>query len=125
MKLIIIWLAKLVAAIIMLQTLYYKFTAQPESIHIFTEVGKVMGAWMEPWGRILTGVAELIASILLFVPFMSRLGALMGVGLMIGAIYFHLTILGIEVQGDGGKLFYLAVATLIACLAILVMKLKR
>jgi putative oxidoreductase len=101
---ILIWIARLVAAVIMAQTLYFKFTGAAESVEIFTRVG------MEPWGRIAVGIMELIASVLILVPAISWLGALVALGLMAGAIGMHLTILGIEVRGDGGQLFYYAVA---------------
>lgn len=94
-----------IAALIMLQSLYYKFTAAPESIAIFTQLG------LEPYGRIGIGIAELIASILLLVPRTIWAGALLTVGLMLSAIFSHLTKLGIEVQGDGGYLFILALIT--------------
>ena len=94
--------ARVIAAIILLQTLYFKFSGAEESIYIFSTVG------MEPWGRIGSGIAELIASILLLIPRTIWLGALMSIGVISGAIFFHLTILGIEVQGDGGYLFILA-----------------
>jgi uncharacterized membrane protein YphA (DoxX/SURF4 family) len=106
---IILWICRIVAAIIMVQTLYFKFTGAPESIYIFTTVG------MEPAGRIGSGVGELIASILLLIPATSWLGALMGLGVISGAIFFHLTKLGIEVQGDGGQLFIYAVIVFICC----------
>lgn len=100
---IIVGLARVVAAVILLQTLYFKFTAHPSSVAIFTAVGQ------EPWGRIGSGVVELIASILLFVPGATAVGAALAVGVMSGAIFFHLTTLGIAVNGDGGSLFTLAV----------------
>ncbi|MEQ8244559.1 DoxX family membrane protein [Fulvivirga sp.] len=103
--------ARVIAAIILLQTLYFKFTGAEESIYIFTTVG------MEPWGRIGSGIAELIASILILVPRTAWLGALMSLGVISGAIFFHLTILGIEVQGDGGYLFILALIVFV-CSAI-------
>lgn len=105
---------RLVAAFLMVQTLYFKFTGQPESIYIFTQAG------MEPWGRIGTGVAELIASVLLLVPSTIVLGAVMAIGLMAGALVTHLFILGIEVQGDGGRLFIYALMVLLAGIALLV-----
>lgn len=95
-------IARVAVAIILLQTLYFKFTAAPESVYIFTTAG------IEPYGRIGSGIVELIASILLFVPGLNWLGALLALGTMSGAIATHLTILGIEVMGDGGTLFYLA-----------------
>lgn len=113
MKNIISWILRLAAALILLQTLFFKFTGAPESIYIFEQVG------MEPWGRYGSGVAELIASILLLLPRTVGLGALMGVGVISGAIFFHLTSLGIEVQGDGGLLFYLAVVVFVCCIILL------
>ncbi|SDH78748.1 DoxX family protein [Mucilaginibacter sp. P25] len=99
---ILVWALRLVAAIIMLQTLFFKFTAAPESVYIFTKLG------MEPWGRIGIGSMELVAAILIIIPRTTGIGALIAVGLMAGAIFFHLTKLGIVVQGDGGQLFILA-----------------
>ena len=109
----IYWLARVVAAIIMLQTLYFKFSASPESVYIFTTVG------MEPWGRIGVGVMELIASLLILVTATAWLGAALAAGLMIGAVGMHLTLLGIEVQGDGGYLFFLAVIVTACSLYVL------
>lgn len=114
-KKIISIVLRLVAAFIMLQTLYFKFTAQPESVYIFSQVG------IEPWGRIGTGIAELVASILILIPRTIVLGALLAIGIMLGAIVTHLFILGIEVQGDGGQLFTYAIIVLIASAALVVM----
>lgn len=102
------WFARLIAAIIMVQTLYFKFTGAEESIYIFSTIG------MEPWGRIGVGVLELIASILLFIPGFVWAGALLAIGLMAGAIVMHLVFLGIEVQGDGGQLFIYSIIVLVA-----------
>ncbi len=110
---ILLWIARVVAAIIMLQTLYFKFLGQPESIYIFTTVG------IEPWGRYGTGVIELIASILILIPRTSWIGAGLGLGVMAGAILTHLTIFGIEVKGDGGYLFFLAATVAVCSLLIL------
>ncbi len=99
---ILYWGARIIAAIILLQTLFFKFTGAPESIYIFTKVG------MEPWGRIAVGILELIAAIMLLLPKTAWLGAGLALGLMVGAIGMHLTILGIEVEGDGGQLFIYA-----------------
>ena len=99
---ILVCALRLLAAIIMLQTLFFKFTAAPESVYIFTKLG------MEPWGRIGIGSLELVAAVLIIIPRTTGIGALLAVGLMAGAIFFHLTKLGIAVQGDGGQLFILA-----------------
>lgn len=96
----------LITPIIFLQSLFFKFSGAPESVYIFTKVG------MEPWGRYATGTLELIASILYFVPGWSWLGAFLAIDVMVGAIFSHLTLLGIEVQGDSGLLFGLAVTVL-------------
>lgn len=114
MKNIFIHVAAYVAAIILLQTLYFKFTAQPESVYIFSTLG------IEPIGRIGSGIAELVAGILLLIPKMRIWGSFIALGVISGAILSHLFFLGIEVQGDGGTLFLLAVAVFVACLFILV-----
>ncbi|RYU91836.1 DoxX family protein [Emticicia agri] len=105
----IIWIARFVAAALMLQTLYFKFTAAPESVYIFSTIG------LEPYGRIGTGIAELIASVLLLIPRTSWLGALMGIGIMAGALVSHLFLLGIEIMDDGGQLFFMALVITICC----------
>ncbi len=97
------WVARVVAAVILLQTLYFKFSAHPDSVAIFSAVGQ------EPWGRIGSGVVELAASVLLFVPGGTAVGAALAVGVMSGAILFHLTRLGVVVNDDGGSLFALAI----------------
>lgn len=112
-QLIIFWIARLAAAIIMLQTLYFKFTGQPESIYIFSTLG------IEPWGRYGSGIVELIASFLILIPATSWIGAALGLGVMLGAIVSHLTLLGIVVQDDGGYLFILALVVAASCLTIL------
>lgn len=109
---ILSWTLRIIAAVILFQTLYFKFTAAPESVYIFSTIG------LEPWGRIGVGVSELVVGILLLMPRTAWLGAVGGIGVISGAIFFHLTILGIEVQGDGGFLFYLAIIVFISCLII-------
>lgn len=96
---------RLIVAIILIQTLRFKFTAHPDSVYIFETVG------LEPYGRIGIGILELIAGILLLVPKTVWLGALLTLGIIGGAIFMHLTMLGIEVNEDGGVLFYTAVLT--------------
>jgi uncharacterized membrane protein YphA (DoxX/SURF4 family) len=107
LALIVSWICRIVAAVILLQTLFFKFTAAPESVYIFTKVGA------EPWGRIGSGVLELIAAALLLTPRYVWAGAVLALGVMAGAIVSHLTVLGIEVQGDQGLLFFLAIAAFV------------
>ena len=97
-----LWALRIIAALIMLQTLFFKFTAAEESVYIFSKLG------MEPWGRIGTGILELIASVLILYPKTTAFGALLAIGLMGGALGFHLTRLGISVKNDGGQLFIYA-----------------
>lgn len=96
------WICRISAAVILLQTLFFKFTGAPESVYIFTKIG------MEPWGRYGSGAVELVAALLLLSPRHAWLGALIAIGVMGGAIMSHLTKLGIVVQNDGGLLFALA-----------------
>jgi uncharacterized membrane protein YphA (DoxX/SURF4 family) len=112
-----IWILRLVPALILLQTLYFKFTAHPESVKLFTLIG------MEPWGRIGTGILELIAGILLLIPRFTGYGALLGLVMMTGALYFHLTKIGVNFDGDP-LLFIYAVVTFVCC-AILILIYKN
>lgn len=107
-KSILPWVLRLVAAYLLLQTLRFKFLGLPESVYIFTKVG------MEPWGRIGSGVVELIAAILLLIPRTTFFGAGLAMGTISGAIFFHLTVLGIDVLGDGGQLFFMAITVWLA-----------
>ena len=109
---LILWIVKLTAVVILLQTLYFKFTGAEESVYIFKTLG------VEPYGRIGSGVVELIASILILIPRTSLIGAILGLGTMFGAVFSHIFVLGIEVQQDGGTLFILAVITFVSCLVI-------
>ena len=115
---LLIWALRVLAALIMLQTLYFKFTAHPQSVLLFTTLG------MEPWGRIGTGVLELVASLLILYPRTTGWGALLGLGLMSGAIFFHLTKLGIKFDGDYG-LFIYAVLAFACCAALLAVHRKQ
>jgi len=104
-----IWFLRLLSAVIMLQTLYFKFSGSEESVYIFSALG------MEPWGRIGIGVLELLASALILFPRTTGIGALLGIGLMSGAIFFHLTRLGLVVMNDGGQLFIYALLVFVSC----------
>lgn len=108
-----------VAAIILLQTLYFKFTAHPDSVYIFTQLG------LEPYGRVGIGVAELITAFLLVWPRTRAFGAVIGLGVISGALFFHITKLGINVHDDGGKLFGLALATFVCCLGVVFIERKQ
>lgn len=120
MKRYIPLLLKFITAIIMLQTLFFKFSGAQESIDLFTKLAGDQEALM----RIGTGVLELIAAILLFIPNKTWLGSFLTIGLMGGAIMGHLTVLGIEHNNDGGLLFALAVTTLISATALLYLNKK-
>ncbi|PLK42423.1 DoxX family protein [Emticicia sp. TH156] len=106
---------RIIAAVILIQTLYFKFTAHPESVVLFTKLG------VEPWGRIGTGVLELVTALLLLLPATAFVGGLVAMGLMLGAIAAHLLVIGIESMGDGGQLFILAIVVLFCSVVILVL----
>lgn len=108
--------AAIIAAMILLQTLYFKFTAHPDSVHIFTKIGG------EPFLRIGSGIVELIIASLLLIPRTSLYGGLAGFVLMLGAIGQHLFVLGINVNNDGGTLFVLAITTLLCCAIVVLLK---
>ncbi len=118
-KTIISWASQIIAAIILLQTLFFKFSASPESVYIFTTLG------VEPYGRIGSGVIELVAGLLLFTPRFCWLGALIGLGTMLGAIVSHLFVLGIEIMGDGGQLFGMAIITAVCCILVLILNKEK
>lgn len=111
---IFLWMVKIVAVVIMLQTLYFKFSGATESIYIFSTLG------IEPFGRIGSGIVELIASILILIPRTLLLGAILGLGTMFGAILSHIFVLGIQIQNDGGTLFILGCITFICCLILVI-----
>src|SRR5215472_15569937 len=116
---IIAWICRIAAAVILLQTLFFKFTAAPESVYIFTKVG------LEPWGRIGSGVAELIAAILILTRPTTWLGASLALAVMAGAIISHLTLLGIVVMDDGGLLFGLSLAVAACSVVLLFLQRRR
>lgn len=110
------WICQLVAAAILLQTLFFKFTGAEESRWIFSTLG------VEPWGRIASGVIELVAALLLVMPRTAALGGGLACGVMAGALLAHLFVLGVAVQGDGGLLFGLALAVLVASAVVVVLR---
>ena len=116
---VLLWICRLLIAAILIQTLFFKFSAAPESVFIFSRLG------VEPWGRILSGVLELVASILVLIPRMSVYGALLSAGIMAGAIFSHVFVLGIEVQNDGGLLFVYALIVLFASIIIILKERKK
>lgn len=113
------WVLRIVPAVILLQTLFFKFSAAEESVYIFSKLG------MEPWGRIGSGIAELVAAILILIPFTTGIGAIIALGVISGALVSHLTILGIEVQGDHGQLFIYALIVFVCCILLLVFEKNR
>lgn len=114
---ILSWALRIVVAVILLQTLFFKFTAAEESVYIFTKLGA------EPWGRIGSGIVELIASVLLLTPRTIWLGALLSLGTISGAIMSHLTKLGIRLTavGDHGELFALAIVVFVCSALVLLL----
>jgi uncharacterized membrane protein YphA (DoxX/SURF4 family) len=107
-----IWIIKIITVVILVQTLFFKFSGAEESVYIFETLG------IDPVGRIGSGVVELLASILILIPRTTLLGAILALGTMIGAIFSHIFVLGIVVKNDGGTLFTLAIITFICCLVL-------
>src|SRR5207247_8961134 len=117
------WFLQLAVAGILLQTLFFKFTGAEESVYIFSAVGRFLNiAGVELWGRIGSGVLELIASLLLIVPATASIGAILTMGVMAGAILSHLVVLGIDVKGDGGLLFGLALTAFAGSAIVLALR---
>jgi uncharacterized membrane protein YphA (DoxX/SURF4 family) len=112
-KVVLSWICRGTAAVILLQTLFFKFTGAEESVYIFSKLG------LEPAGRYATGFVELIAAVLLLFQCYAWIGALLAAGVMSGAIVSHLTVLGISVKDDGGLLFGLAIVVFACSLAVL------
>ncbi|MCG3122515.1 MAG: hypothetical protein GIKADHBN_00907 [Phycisphaerales bacterium] len=110
------WVLQVIAAIILLQTLFFKFTGAEESKYIFSTLG------LEPWGRIGSGVVELFAAILLLHPRWAGIGAVIALGVITGAVVSHLTKLGIVVKDDGGLLFALAITVMLSSIGVLVLR---
>ncbi|MFV8370513.1 DoxX family protein [Flavobacterium sp. LB2R40] len=106
------WIMRLTVAVILVQTLYFKFTASDESVFIFAALG------IEPYGRIGTGIVELMTVIFILIPSTRLFGAILGCGVMLGAIFAHLFVLGIAVKNDGGTLFILALITFLCCVTL-------
>ena len=112
------WILRLAVALILLQTLIFKFTGAKESVYIFSTLGA------EPWGRIGSGVVELLASLLILFPRTSIYGAILSLGTICGALFAHLTMLGIRLTavGDNGELFGLALVVFFCSLAVIVIR---
>ena len=119
---IISWICRIAVAVILFQTLFFKFTGAEESKYIFSTV---LSPELEAYGRIGSGIVELIAVVLLLVPRTAWLGALISLGTISGAIFSHLTVLGIEVKGDGGLLFGLAVTVFVLSAVVLLLHRKQ
>ena len=135
------WLPTLFVAFVFIQSLFFKFTGSPETVYIFQSK-------LDPWAASLgfpgifapggifsakvIGTFELIASVLLLVGAamparraIQVLGAALGLGVISGAIFFHLfTPLGVAVvnadgSSDGGELFSLACGVWVCCALLL------
>jgi hypothetical protein len=130
------WVLRLIAAVILLQTLFFKFSGAPESVYIFGKLssflaglaGPIFGAkasaaivGSEAYSRIGSGIVELVAAVLLIYPRFPWAGALLALAATGGAVFSHLTFLGIDVQGDHGLLFGLAIVTVLCSIGVIVL----
>ena len=102
---VVTWICSLIAAGIMIETLFFKFTAAPESVYIFSKMGT------DPWMRWVQGLWELTASLGLLLPRLRWAGGILTTGAMAAAILSHMTWLGYSIQGDHGLLFTMALVT--------------
>lgn len=116
---IVFWVLRIIPAVILLQTLFFKFSAADESVYIFSKLG------IEPWGRVGSGIVELVAAVLILIPATTGIGAVIGLGVISGALISHLTVLGIEVQDDHGQLFIYALIVFISCIFLLFFEKNR
>jgi hypothetical protein len=110
------WIAQIIAVLILGQTLFFKFSAAPESVALFSALHA------EPFGRLGSGAIELLAVVLLLIPRTAVFGALLGLGVMSGALLSHLAVLGINWNGDGGLLFGLALIVFVCCAAVIILR---
>lgn len=109
------WALRITIAVIFLQTLYFKFTAHPDSVYIFSQLG------VEPYGRVGLGIIELITAVLILLPRTKIAGLLLSFGIICGAIFSHFLVIGTEVKGDSGGLFTLALVVFGACILLFFM----
>ncbi len=134
------WILVLIPVIVFLQSLPFKFSGAPETVHIFTTIGDwfnsiglaAVGGPFAQFGAYGVGSAELIASVLLLIPATRHWGALFGFGVLSGALFFHLaTPLGVAVKFPGAPvggdptLFVMAVVSWLCLLALVVMHWRR
>jgi len=107
------------------------FDAPGENIVFATIAQKTGLAIVEPTGRVVVALLELVAALLLFLPWTRKTGAVLAFLVLAGAVAAHLVpdILGREVplslkagetETDAGALFSLAVAMLTATMLLLV-----
>lgn len=115
----LVLILRILVSVLLLQTLFYKFTAHPDSVYIFTQIG------MEPYGRVGIGILELITAILFLFPKLVWLGSVLSIGIISGAILMHFTLLGIEINNDGGSLFYIALIVLVLSIILLIIERKN
>ncbi len=114
-KIIFSWILRLVVAYVLLQTLFYKFTAHPDSVYIFTKLG------VEPWGRIGLGVVELIVAFLVLIPRTKFIGMGLSFLIIVGALFSHILVIGLDIHGDGGGLFTLALIVLVSTILFFIL----
>ena len=112
---IVSWVCSLIAAGIMIETLFFKFTGAEESVYIFSKMHT------EPWWRWGQGIWELLASIGLLLPRWRWAGGILTTGAMGAAIFSHMTWLGFSILGDHGLLFGMACVTFVCGFTVLML----
>ena len=111
------WVFQILALLILMPAAWNKFVGENINVFIFSQLD------MEPTGRILIGLFEITACILLLTRSFCHLGAIIAFGTMLGAIIAHSTFLGWEIKGDRGLTLMMLFVVLFS--STIVMYLKR
>ena len=111
-------LLQILAAAILLGAAVGKFSSTAGDVFIFTELG------MEPTGRIIIGLIEATAALMLLTKNYPALGALLGIGVMCGAVIAHVSVLGFNVQGDRGLHIVLLLTVVLSSGTVLIARRK-
>lgn len=93
------WVLRIITTYIIFQIVYFKLSGDPQCIFVFEKME------IEPHGRFITGLIELVVGIFLLVPNTKLLGILGAFGAASCCLTAHFTVLGIEINNDGGQLF--------------------
>jgi putative oxidoreductase len=83
-----LWILQIGAAGMFLMVGFFKLSGDPRMVGLFDAIG--LGQWF----RYVTGSLEVLGALLLLIPRLSGLGALLLMGVMLGAVPTHLFVVG-------------------------------